>query len=213
MTDRPVLNGPVLGTDPLRAFSLWLAEAKANSGMSFPNAACLSTVSEKGGPDGRIVLLKGADSRGFSFFTNYRSAKGRALAGNPRAALTFYWDVLERQVRVRGSVFELDSTESDAYFRTRPRGSQVGAWASRQSEVIAGREVLDERCREIEERYAEREVPRPPHWGGFVLRPDEVEFWQGRVDRLHDRILYRRGAASPGRDRDGSQWTVERLSP
>jgi pyridoxamine 5'-phosphate oxidase len=163
-------------------------------------------------PDGRIVLVKGVDERGFVFFTNYRSAKGRALAENPRAALTFYWDQLGRQVRVRGQVSEVEDRESDDYFKTRPRGSRVGAWASRQSEVIEGRETLEERCREIEARYAGGDVPRPPHWGGFVLRPEEVEFWQGRDDRLHDRILFRRqGAVVAGGG--APTWTTARLSP
>jgi pyridoxamine 5'-phosphate oxidase len=180
--------------------------------MTFPNAACLSTLRDGSWPDGRIVLLKGVDSRGFLFFTNFRSAKGKALSDNPKAALTFYWDALGRQVRVRGQVSLVGTLESEAYFRTRPRGSQIGAWASRQSEVIAGREVLDERCREIEERYVGREVPRPPHWGGFVLRPEAIEFWQGRDGRLHDRILYSRGGAPAG-DPDGVAWAVDRLSP
>jgi pyridoxamine 5'-phosphate oxidase len=206
------LTAEALGPDPLHAFSRWLSEATAKAGMTFPNAACLSTIRDGSWPDGRIVLLKGVDSRGFLFFTNYRSAKGKALADNPRAALTFYWDELGRQVRVRGRVSVVGTAESDAYFRTRPRGSQIGAWASRQSEVIAGREALDERCREIEERFVGRDVPRPPHWGGFVLQPEEIEFWASRDERLHDRILYSREAVPRGGpERVG--WTVERLSP
>jgi pyridoxamine 5'-phosphate oxidase len=206
------VTADALGPDPLAAFSRWLSEATAKAGMTFPNAACLSTLRDGSWPDGRIVLLKGVDSRGFTFFTNYRSAKGQALVENPKAALTFYWDELGRQVRVRGHASEVDASESDAYFRTRPRGSQVGAWASRQSEVLATREALEERCREIDERYAGREVPRPPHWGGFLIRPEEIEFWQGRDDRLHDRIVYRRAASTGGRP-DAARWTIERLSP
>jgi pyridoxamine 5'-phosphate oxidase len=212
MSLRETLTAEALGRDPLSAFSRWLAEASAEAGMTFPNAACLSTVRDGIWPDGRIVLLKGVDPRGFVFFTNYRSVKGRSLVENARAALTFYWDRIGRQVRVRGLVSEVGAQESDAYFRTRPRGSQVGAWASRQSEVIPGREALEERCREIDERYAGREVPRPPHWGGFVLGPEEIEFWQGRDDRLHDRIVYRREHAADS-DAQERSWTTERLSP
>ena len=212
MSRAKTLTVEALGPDPISAFSRWLADATAEAGMTFPNAACLSTIRDGAWPDGRIVLLKGVDERGFVFFTNYRSAKGRALTENPRAALNFYWDELGRQVRVRGHVFEVTRAESDAYFRTRPRGSQVGAWASRQSEVIADREALEARCREIDERYAGRDVPRPPHWGGLVLRPEEIEFWQGQDDRLHDRILYRRPAPTGG-DPAGMPWMTERLSP
>jgi pyridoxamine 5'-phosphate oxidase len=200
------LTAKQLGADPIRAFSRWLSDATAKAGMTFPNAACLSTVRAGAWPDGRIVLVKGVDARGFVFFTNYRSAKGRALVENPKAALTFYWDELGRQVRVRGLVFEVDAFESDAYFKTRPRRSQAGAWASRQSEV------LEKRCQEIEERYAGRDVPRPPHWGGFVLRPQEIEFWQGRDDRLHDRILFRRTDSAVG-DPAKARWLTDRLSP
>lgn len=202
------LTAALLGSDPIEAFARWLEDARHGSGMAFPNAVFLSTVGEGGVPQGRIVLLKEVDGRGFVFFTNYRSAKGRALESTPSAALTFYWDVLARQVRARGPVERVRAAESDAYFRTRPRGSQIGAWASRQSETLESRQVLEDRCREFEARYDGQDVPRPPHWGGILVRPVEIEFWQGRDDRLHDRIVFRR----EGGRVDGS-WTAVRLNP
>jgi pyridoxamine 5'-phosphate oxidase len=208
VTREEPLTAEILGSDPIRAFEGWLGEALDRSGMAFPNAACLSTVGEGGSPQGRIVLVKEVDPRGFVFYTNHHSAKGRALEADPRAALTFYWDVLGRQVRVRGPVERVAAEESDAYFRTRPRGSRIGAWASRQSEVLESRRVLEDRCREIEARYAGEEVPRPPHWGGILLRPVEVEFWQSRDDRLHDRIVFRREAEDVA-----GAWVVRRLNP
>jgi pyridoxamine 5'-phosphate oxidase len=171
--------------------------------MAFPNAVCLSTVDAAGQPQGRIVLLKGADDRGFTFFTNYESAKGRELAATPRAALTFYWHDLDRQVRARGAVERVGEAESDDYFRTRPRGSRLGAWASQQSRELESREALERRVTEAAGRFPD-EVPRPPHWGGVLLRPDEIEFWQEGADRLHDRLAYRRA---------GEIWSVRRLYP
>lgn len=194
-----------LGADPVRAFEEWFRVAREAHALPFPEAACLGTVDPEGWPEGRVVLLKGADDRGFRFFTNYRSAKGRALEAHPRAALTFYWGDLARQVRVQGSVERLPAEESDAYFAERPRGSRIGAWASDQSEPLAGREVLEARVRELEERYGEGPVPRPAHWGGYLLRPRAIEFWQEGPDRLHDRIRYLR--------RDDGRWAVERLYP
>jgi pyridoxamine 5'-phosphate oxidase len=201
----PPLTPEDLGPDPLSACRDWMERAMATSRMAYPDAMCLSTVGEDGSPEGRIVLLKEVDGKGFVFFTNYESTKGRSLELDPRAALTFYWDDLSRQVRVRGEARRISAEESDAYFRTRPRGSQIGAWASLQSRPIPSREALDARAREVEERYSGAEVPRPPHWGGYRLRPAEIEFWQARDSRLHDRIRYRAEA-------DGG-WRIERLNP
>jgi pyridoxamine 5'-phosphate oxidase len=165
----------------------------------------LATAAPDGAPSARMVLLKGVEERGFVFYTNYESRKGRELAANPRAALVFHWpQTPRRQVSVGGSVERLSARESDEYFSTRPFGSRIGAWASRQSEVIAGREGLERSFAELEAEHAEGEVPRPPWWGGYVLRPDMVEFWQNRPNRLHDRLRYRRS--------DG-EWVLERLSP
>jgi pyridoxamine 5'-phosphate oxidase len=189
--------------DPLRQFRLWLDEALA-VGVPEPHAMTLATATPDGRPSARTVLLRGLDERGFAFFTNYDSRKGRELEANPLAALVFYWTELERQVRVEGRVGRTSAAESDAYFRGRPVGSRLGAWASHQSEVIAGREVLEEQMAEFLRRYPGDDVPRPPHWGGYRLTPDVVEFWQGRPNRLHDRLRYRR---------DGAAWRLERLAP
>ena len=190
--------------DPLAQFKRWYAEA-VEAGVQLPEAMLLATAAPDGVPSARMVLLKGVEERGFVFYTNYESRKGRELAANPRAALVFHWpQTPRRQVSVAGSVERLSAQESDEYFRTRPFGSRIGAWASRQSEVIAGREGLERSFAELEAEHAEGEVPRPPWWGGYVLRPDIVEFWQNRPNRLHDRLRYRRS--------DG-EWVLERLSP
>ena len=190
--------------DPLAQFKRWYAEA-VEAGVQLPEAMMLATAAPDGAPSARMVLLKGVEERGFVFYTNYESRKGRELAANPRAALVFHWpQTPRRQVSVGGSVERLSAQESDEYFRTRPFGSRIGAWASRQSEVIAGREGLERSFAELEAEHAEGEVPRPPWWGGYVLRPDIVEFWQNRPNRLHDRLRYRRS--------DG-EWVLERLSP
>lgn len=204
VSSRPALTPESLGPDPLEAFRAWLAEAREHAGMRYANAMTLSTLSPDGMPQVRIVLLKGTDPRGFRFFTNYRSNKGIALDAHPRAALGFYWDAMGRQVLVRGGVERLSAEESDEYFRTRPRGSQIGAWASEQSRVLEDRAQLQARYREIERRFEGEEVPRPEHWGGYVLEPVQIEFWQDGDYRLHDRLLYRRHD-------DG--WRIERLSP
>jgi pyridoxamine 5'-phosphate oxidase len=193
-----------MDADPVRQFEKWFQQAEA-ANLPEPNAMTLATATPDGQPSARIVLLKMFDASGFTFFTNYDSRKGRELTANPRAALSFFWAELQRQVRIEGTVERLAEAESDAYFRSRPLGSRLGAWASWQSEVIASREVLEERARELAQRYADGEVPRPPHWGGFRVYPLTIEFWQGRPDRLHDRLRYQR--VQP------AGWRLERLSP
>jgi pyridoxamine 5'-phosphate oxidase len=194
-----------LTADPIQQFLKWFREAVAAE-ITEPNAMVLATVDSSSQPSTRVVLLKSVDERGFSFFTNYESRKGRELAGNPRASLTFPWIALERQVCIAGSVTKLSREESASYFKLRPRGSRLGAWASpRQSEAIVGRAVLEERMRQLETQHPGEEIPLPPYWGGYVLAPMEIEFWQGRTSRLHDRLRYRKQP-------DGS-WIIERLSP
>ncbi len=193
-----------LHPDPVTQFHAWLDQALAAQ-LPEPNAMTLATAGLDGHPDARIVLLKDAGPGGFVFFTNYESAKGRQLDENPHAALVFYWPQLERQVRVAGSVSRLPPEDSEAYFLSRPRGHQLGAWASPQSSVIESRESLERRLAGLEERFARDPVPRPPYWGGYRLAPHTIEFWQGRPNRLHDRIRYR---ALPG-----GAWLIERLAP
>jgi len=193
-----------LDPDPFRQFDKWMREAVAAE-LTEPNAMVLATVDAKGHPSTRTVLLKAVEAGGFWFFTNYDSHKAQDLAGNSRAAVTFPWIALERQVNIEGQVSRLPRAESERYFNERPRGSRLGAWASHQSEVIAGREILETRLRELESRYPGEAIPTPPNWGGFVLAPERIEFWQGRPNRLHDRLQYRRAA-------EGG-WLIERLSP
>ncbi|HEU5109305.1 MAG TPA: pyridoxamine 5'-phosphate oxidase [Micromonosporaceae bacterium] len=193
-----------LDPDPLRQFAVWFAEAEA-AGLAEPNAMVLATTSADGWPNARLVLLKGLDRDGFVFFTNLVSAKGCELRDNPRAALVLPWHGMSRQVRVQGWVHPVDRAEVTAYFEVRPRGSQLSAWASDQSRVLASREEVERRYREMDERFAGRPVTPPAHWGGLRVLPYAVEFWQGRADRLHDRLRYRRAA-------DG-RWRVERLAP
>jgi pyridoxamine 5'-phosphate oxidase len=192
-----------LETEPVAMFRRWMHDAVA-AGLHEPNAMVLSTVSAEGAPASRIVLLKGIDERGFVFFTNYESRKADDLDARPRCALLFPWHPLERQVRVEGTAARLSEHENDVYFGSRPRASQLGAWASPQSEVIPDRSVLEARYEEAAERFGEGDVPRPENWGGFCVVPERVEFWQGRLGRLHDRLRYRR---TP------SGWAVERLAP
>ncbi|HEY0430595.1 MAG TPA: pyridoxamine 5'-phosphate oxidase [Pyrinomonadaceae bacterium] len=198
------LDENAVDPNPLNLFRGWLSDAKT-AGIHLHEAMTLATATATGRPSARLVLLKQADERGFVFFTNYHSRKARELDANPQAALVFYWPQLERQVRVEGKVARVSAAESDAYFKTRPRESQLGAAASPQSEVVASREVLEQRFRELEEFYEGREVERPEHWGGYRVSPERIEFWKGRPGRLHDRILYERQG-----DED---WTISRLAP
>ena len=193
-----------INRDPIQQFQVWFDEAIAAK-LPMPDAMSLATVTPDCRPTSRMVLLKQVDGYGFVFFTNYESAKAKQLETNPYAALVFYWPQLERQVRVEGKVTKTSAEESAAYFRTRPRESQIGAWASPQSEVIAAREVLEQRAREVAELYCDRDVDCPAHWGGFRLTPDRIEFWKGRVGRLHDRILYEL--------QPDDSWTIKRLAP
>jgi pyridoxamine 5'-phosphate oxidase len=201
---QPPLREAELDPDPVRQFHAWFEQALA-AGLPEPNAMTLATATPDGMPAARTVLMKAYDEQGFTFFTNYEGRKGRELAANPRAALLFYWPTLQRQVRIEGTVERVTEAESDAYFRSRPAGSRLGAWASPQSEVIASRDVLERSYREAAEKYPDGEVPRPPYWGGFRVRPLALEFWQGRPDRLHDRLRYRR--VQP------AGWVLERLAP
>jgi pyridoxamine 5'-phosphate oxidase len=189
--------------DPIEQFRRWFDETTA-AGLHEPNAMTLATATPDGRPSARVVLLKGFDGRGFVFYTNYGGRKGRELDENPRAALLFYWGELERQVRIEGTASRVPEEESDAYYASRPRGSRLGAWASEQSRVVEGREVLEGRIRGLEAEYEGREVPRPPFWGGYRVVPEIVEFWQGRENRLHDRIVYRW---------EGAGWEIGRLQP
>ena len=197
------LDEGAVDADPIHQFERWFADAVTAEALE-PNAMTLATASRDGVPSGRVVLLKGVDARGFVFFTDFRSRKGAELTENPLAALVFLWKEIERQVRVTGAVARVSDADAEAYFRSRPVGSRLGAWASHQSAVIADRAVLEDRLRDVTARFADGDVPLPSHWGGFRVVPDEVEFWQGRPDRLHDRLLYRRAEAG---------WTVARLSP
>ncbi|NIE85249.1 MULTISPECIES: pyridoxamine 5'-phosphate oxidase [unclassified Burkholderia] len=202
---RASLDEADVASDPIRQFDKWFKEA-LDAQLPEPNTMTLATVDADGRPSARIVLIKGVDERGFVFFTNYESRKGREIAHNPHAALLFYWIELERQVRIEGRIEKTSAAESDSYFASRPVGSRIGAWASEQSAVIANREVLEARERDFGARYGEN-PPRPPHWGGYRLVPEAIEFWQGRPSRLHDRLRYLRDPAG------ADAWTIERLSP
>ena len=190
-------------TDPLAQLQEWYAAARA-AGVAEPEAAALATATPDGRPSVRIVLLRGVGPEGIAFYTNYESRKGRELAANPRAALAIHWPAQHRQVRLEGPVERVASDQSDAYFESRPRGSRIGAWASRQGTVLPDRRSLEARFDELEAEWRTREIPRPPYWGGYLLRPEAIEFWEGRPSRLHDRIHYLR--------EDGG-WRAERLSP
>lgn len=189
--------------DPIEQFRRWFEEVQA-ANLHEPNAMIVATATAGGKPSARTVLLKGFDERGFVFYTNYEGGKARNFLENPRAALLFYWGELERQVRIEGRVERIAAEESDAYFASRPRGSQLGAWASEQSRPVADRAALEARLREVEERFGDGEVPRPSFWGGYRVEPEVIEFWQGRENRLHDRLVYRR---------ENGGWGIERLQP
>lgn len=191
------------GADPLRLFAAWLEDA-VKAGLALPNAMTLATVAAGGLPDARIVLLKGLEAGGFTFYTNYRSSKARQLEAQPAACLVFQWSELERQVRIEGAVHKVSAAESDAYYASRPLGARLSAWASEQSAPVASRQILERAMEQARKRHGEA-PPRPPHWGGYRLMPQRLEFWQGRADRLHDRLRFtREGAAA---------WKIERLAP
>jgi pyridoxamine 5'-phosphate oxidase len=192
-----------LHSEPIEQFKLWFRQAVA-ADLLEPNAMTLATVTAEGKPSARIVLLKDCDDRGLVFYTNYHSQKGIELQAHPHAALVFLWGELERQVRIEGKVELVAEIEATAYFHSRPRSSQLGAWASEQSAIIADRSVLETRLHQLEIAYLDREIPKPPHWGGFRVIPEEIEFWQGRPSRLHDRLRYRLIAG---------QWQIDRLAP
>jgi len=200
--DMPPLERSALADDPVEQFREWYDRAAQE--VPLVDAMTLATVDADGAPDARMLLLKGFGPEGFRFFTNLESAKARQLRANPRAALILYWRELDRQVRIRGTVEKLPVDADDEYFATRPAAARIGAWASPQSEPLPDRETLDARGREVTERFPDEEVPRPEFWGGYVLRPERIEFWQGQAARLHDRFVYRR---------EGQGWTIQRLAP
>ena len=215
MSDKPSIGSRIdyekaslaesgVAADPISQFRAWYDEAVA-LGLAEPNAMTVATAGRDGRPSARVVLMRGYDERGFAFFTNYESRKGSEIGANPFACCVFFWQSMERQVRVEGGVVRVPEAESDEYFAGRPRMSKLGAWVSHQSGVVAGRDVLEREMEALQAKYPGDEVPRPPHWGGFRVVPDAVEFWQGRRSRLHDRLIYRREGEG--------RWKVERLSP
>jgi len=200
---KKALSKADVAANPIDQFKTWFDEV-LKSELDEPNAMSLATVDAKGQPSIRVVLLKDVSSTGFSFFTNYTSKKGHSISQNPKVGLNFFWHELERQIRIEGRAEMIDASQSDSYFQTRPRGSQIGAWASPQSQAISDRGSLEKDNKMMEDRYADQEVPRPEHWGGYLVIPDLVEFWQGRANRLHDRICYMK---------EGDQWDIKRLAP
>lgn len=204
LNDEPSLRRKDLAASPFEQFDKWYKEAQ-NTEHKFANAMTLATATREGMPSARVVLLKEFDEQGFVFYTNYDSQKGHELAENPLVCLNFYWEQLDRQVRISGRVTKTSQAESEEYFRTRPLESRLGAWASKQSRVIASRDFLEKQMQELADQYADGDVPLPPYWGGYRVAPEAIEFWQNRTGRLHDRFRYSRQA-------DGS-WSIERLSP
>ena len=202
--DRDSLDEAKAALDPFTQFEAWFGEALTATDLLEPHAMTVATVDPDGQPSARIVLLRGWDERGFAFYTNYDSRKGHDIAANGRAAILFYWNALERQVRIEGQIEKLPVAESDAYFARRPRGNRLSAWASPQSAVVANRAVLDDAMKAADEQFAGVEVPRPDYWGGYRVSPARIEFWQGRPNRVHDRLRYAC---------DGTGWTRERLAP
>lgn len=198
-----LLDTPPADCDPFNLFHKWFEDAKSSE-PSDPDAACLATANSSGKPSARMVLVRTADSRGFAFFTNERSRKGREMAANAHAALCFHWKSIKRQVRIEGRVERVSAAEADAYYASRPRGSRIGAWASLQSEVLESRATLEARVEELEKEYAFKDIPRPKHWGGYRIVPERIEFWEQAAYRLHDRIAFTRHEAG---------WTIERLYP
>ena len=198
-----VLSEQDVFPDAIQQFEKWWSEAIASE-IEEPNAMTVATINEQGFPSARIVLVKDISDEGFSFFSNYNSDKGQQISAQDRVALLFFWKELERQVRIEGTIEKLSDADSDAYFASRPRGSKIAAWSSPQSEIIADRSVLDQRVQQYEEKFQNQDVPRPPHWGGYLVRPLSIEFWQGRSSRMHDRLKY---------IKEGNGWKIERLAP
>jgi pyridoxamine 5'-phosphate oxidase len=202
---KATLNKNDVAQNPIDQFKTWWQQTK-DANIEEPNAMTLSTLDENNFPDARIVLLKGLSEDGFTFFTNYDSTKGKNIALNPKVQISFFWKELERQVRIKGVAFKISEQESTAYFQSRPKGSQIGAWASQQSQVIANRTVLENDFQKLEAQYATEDVlPKPPFWGGYIVKPVTIEFWQGRSSRLHDRLHYTL--------QEDNNWLIERLSP
>lgn len=205
--DMHALDETAVYEDPIRQFQKWFQDAM-EAGEIEPNIMVLATATPEGVPSARVVLLKGADDQGFRFYTNYNSKKGEEIALNSNVSIVFMWQSVQRQVRIQGLAYPLSEAESTKYFQSRPKESQIGAWASPQSKVIEGRTILENKVEQLVEQYANQEVlPKPPHWGGYVVKPYQIEFWQGRTSRLHDRLRYTLSELNP------KKWTIERLAP